>query len=101
MAKEKTREQSQKALDEYARSVIEAALPALPAEARAGAWEGLPRRAPEELDALACSQGAPLNADFDDLTGEFWPEDESCDEFIATVRQWRREGTNDYRAPQL
>jgi hypothetical protein len=25
------------------------------------------------------------------LWGDFWPEDESVDDFIATVRQWRRE----------
>ncbi|HSH01653.1 MAG TPA: hypothetical protein VLL52_03980 [Anaerolineae bacterium] len=25
----------------------------------------------------------------EDLFGDFWPEDESIDEFIATVRQWR------------
>jgi hypothetical protein len=55
-------------------------------------WSGLPRRAPEELDALAAEQGAPLAVRFEDLLGDFWPEDETCDEFIASLREWRREG---------
>jgi hypothetical protein len=27
----------------------------------------------------------------EDLWGNFWPEDESVDDFIHTVRRWRRE----------
>jgi hypothetical protein len=27
----------------------------------------------------------------DDLWGDFWPEDESVDDFISAVRCWRRE----------
>jgi hypothetical protein len=27
----------------------------------------------------------------EDLQGDFWPEDESVDEFIETVRRWRHE----------
>ena len=46
-----------------------------------------------DLSALASEQGvAPLSR-FDDLIGDFWPEDDNVDEFIATVREWRREGT--------
>ncbi len=26
----------------------------------------------------------------EDLWGDFWPEDESVDDFISTVRRWRR-----------
>jgi hypothetical protein len=55
-------------------------------------WAGLPRRAPDELDALATEQGAPLAVRFEDLLGDFWPEEETCDEFIAALRAWRREG---------
>ena len=55
-------------------------------------WAGLPRRRPEELDALATEQGAPLAVRFEDLLGDFWPDDESCDEFITALRAWRREG---------
>lgn len=41
---------------------------------------------------LASEQVAHPITDFDRLLGDFWPEDESADEFIAAVRQWRREG---------
>lgn len=27
----------------------------------------------------------------DELWGDFWPEDESVDDFIDTVRQWRKD----------
>ncbi len=27
----------------------------------------------------------------EDLWGDFWPEDESVDDFVSTVRRWRRE----------
>ncbi len=44
------------------------------------------------IEALAKQQGVkPL--DFDSLRAkaDFWPEDESIDDFIATVRRWRDE----------
>jgi len=91
--KEDATKRNQKAIG-YARALIETALATPSTEPPEPAWEGLPRRAPEELDALAISQGAPLAVRFEDLLGDFWPEDETCDEFIATVRQWRREGTH-------
>lgn len=34
-------------------------------------------------------------SNFDDLLGDFWPEDDTADEFIAAVRRWR----NDAAAP--
>jgi hypothetical protein len=54
----------------------------------------LPRmpEGPQDLVELARQQGAPLSVRFEDLIGDFWPEDETCDEFIAAVREWRREG---------
>jgi hypothetical protein len=53
---------------------------------------GLRHMPQEKVEALARVQGAPLAVRFEDLLGDFWPEDESCDDFIATIRQWRREG---------
>ena len=56
------------------------------------------RRTPEQRAALARllkqaeDQGIkPL--DFDALMAKanFWPEDESIDDFIATIREWRSE----------
>jgi hypothetical protein len=94
MAKEDATKRNQRAVA-YCQTLIEAALATPSAGTAKPAWEGLPRRAPEELDALAASQGAPLAVRFKDLVGDFWPEDETCDEFIATVREWRREGPRD------
>ncbi len=44
------------------------------------------------LDTLAREQGVRVNATFDELKGDFWPDGEPVDEFIATIRHWRREG---------
>jgi hypothetical protein len=49
---------------------------------------------PADLYALAAAQGAPLAARFEDLLGDFAPEDETADEFDAIVRRWRREGSS-------
>src|SRR5437867_2784439 len=69
-------------VSEYARNVLEAAIPA------GGMPEG-----PADLDELARQQGVQPIADSRSLLGDFWPEDETCDDFIAAVREWRREGT--------
>jgi hypothetical protein len=80
-------------VEEYARLVLEASLTP-PAEATTEpAWNGLPRRPPEELDVLTASQGVPLDLPVEELIGDFWPQDETADEFIAAVREWRRDGT--------
>lgn len=55
-------------------------------------YAGLPRLGPEALRELAVQQGAPLEARFEELQGDFWPEDESTEEVLATLREWRREG---------
>lgn len=44
------------------------------------------------LATLAAEQDARPAGRFEDLLGDFWPEDESVDEFIEAVRKWRREG---------
>lgn len=52
----------------------------------------LAEEAPKTLEQLAAEQGVgPM--DYDKLLklGEFWPEDESIDEFNAFVRESRRE----------
>lgn len=38
---------------------------------------------------LAAQQGVAPVQDIDELVGDFWPEDESADEFLATIRAWR------------
>jgi predicted RNase H-like HicB family nuclease len=43
------------------------------------------------LEALASEQGVEPTGDFDALLGDFWPDDESTDEFVLTLREWRRD----------
>jgi hypothetical protein len=44
------------------------------------------------FEELAAQQGVKPVENLDDLKGGFWPEEESIDDFIRTLYQWRREG---------
>lgn len=44
-----------------------------------------------ELERLAAEQGVRPIEDFDSLKADFWPEDESVDDFVRTVRERRRD----------
>lgn len=44
-----------------------------------------------DLDSLAAEQNVQTSASIADLRGTFWPDDESDDEFLKSVRSWRRE----------
>jgi hypothetical protein len=45
-----------------------------------------------DVETLAKQQGVtPLDFARARHLGKFWPEDESIDDFIATVRRWRDE----------
>ncbi|MHC4252674.1 MAG: hypothetical protein ACYS9X_26450 [Planctomycetota bacterium] len=46
------------------------------------------------IEELAAEQGVKPITDLKLLRADFWPEDETADEFIAAVREWRREGTD-------
>ena len=50
------------------------------------AFDALP-----SLEALADAQGVQPIEDIDDLVADFWPEDESIEDFMATIRRWRDE----------
>jgi len=43
------------------------------------------------LDDLASAYGAKPIQDPSALAGDFWPDDESVEEFLRTLRKWRRE----------
>ncbi|HVC81465.1 MAG TPA: hypothetical protein VNL35_13300 [Chloroflexota bacterium] len=45
-----------------------------------------------DLPTLAASQGVQPITNFSDLLGDFWPEDETADQFVVAVREWRRDG---------
>jgi hypothetical protein len=40
-------------------------------------------------EELMAEQGTGPIMDVSELHGDFWPEDESIEEFIATYREWR------------
>jgi hypothetical protein len=45
-----------------------------------------------DVETLAKQQGVgPLNFAKARRLGRFWPQDESIDDFVATVRRWRDE----------
>lgn len=44
------------------------------------------------LEELAEVQGVSPVENFEDLLGDFWPEDESVDDFLEARERWRREG---------
>jgi len=43
----------------------------------------------KELERLAAEQGVEPIVDLDALRADFWPEDESVDDFVRTVRERR------------
>jgi hypothetical protein len=45
----------------------------------------------KELERLAVEQGVRPITDFDSLRADFWPEDESVEDFVRTVRERRRD----------
>lgn len=47
--------------------------------------------ADESLEALAAEQGVREADDFDTLLGDFWPAEEDADDFVAALREWRRD----------
>jgi hypothetical protein len=40
---------------------------------------------------LGCTPLLRPTGDFDALLGDFWPEDEGADEFVAALRRWRHD----------
>lgn len=48
--------------------------------------------APGSIDEIAAEQGViPFDLEAVQQESAFWPDDESADDFIATLRQWRQE----------
>lgn len=44
-----------------------------------------------DIDRLAEEQGVGIVADFDALLGDFWPDNETIDDFLAARQRWRIE----------
>jgi hypothetical protein len=90
-------------LSEYVRLILERDLTAasgrVPKDEPPSAPDllaGIRRRSAEELIALARQQGAKPAERFEDLLGDFWPEDESVDDFLEARRQWQWEGARGF-----
>ena len=49
-----------------------------------------PELAREELERLAAEQGVKPISNLDMLHADFWPQDESVDDFVRSVRERRR-----------
>jgi hypothetical protein len=64
-------------------------------------FEGLPRRTPADLLRLAEAQGVKPVERFENLLGDFWPEDETGDQFIAWLREGRRDRHETKRSPTI
>jgi hypothetical protein len=41
------------------------------------------------IEQLMAEQGTGPITDVSQLHGDFWPEEETVEEFVATVREWR------------
>jgi len=41
------------------------------------------------VEELVAAQGLTFPRDPRNLVGDFWPEEESLDDFLATLREWR------------
>jgi len=49
-----------------------------------------------DVDALAAQQSVQPIANPHELYADFWPEEETADQFNQAVRQWRREETRNH-----
>ena len=49
---------------------------------------------PPSIEDLAAKQGVIPIGDIHTLAGDFWPEDESLDEFASAIERWRRGKTD-------
>jgi hypothetical protein len=41
------------------------------------------------IDELVAEQGVVFPRDLHDLLGDFWPQEESIDDFLSAMREWR------------
>ncbi len=56
------------------------------------------RQGHPSIEELIREQGVRTVSDPRELLGDFWPENESVDTFIAAVREWRGHGKTDQAA---
>ena len=76
---------------ETARRLNQLAEANLPISAETGIEDLYSFDALPDLDALAAAQGIQPIENIDDLVADFWPEDESVEDFIASAMEGRHE----------
>jgi len=57
------------------------------------------RQGHPSVDELIAAQGLTFPRDPKDLLGSFWPEEESIDDFLTAMREWRGHAKSDPAAP--
>lgn len=50
------------------------------------------------IEELVAEQGTKFRADPAELLGDFWPEEESIDDFLRALHEWRGHGKTDRAA---
>ena len=81
---------------DFARTVLEEKLASLTSggpEDIEALFAKLPRATPEEVQSFLRAQGARPVERFEDLLGDFWPENESVDDFLEARHRWQQEGS--------
>jgi hypothetical protein len=53
------------------------------------------RQGHPSVEELVAAQGVTFPRDPRDLLGDFWPEDESVDDFLAAMHEWRGHAKTD------
>ncbi len=53
------------------------------------------RQGHPSIDELIAEQGVTFPRDPCDLLGSFWPDNESIDDFLAALREWRGRARTD------
>lgn len=63
-----------------------------------GIAERYARTGDPSIEELVAEQGTRFPADPAELLGDFWPEEESIEEFLLAVHEWRGHGKRDRAA---
>jgi len=65
---------------------------ASPDSERRHTWATLSFDEVPDVEALARERDTPFDTKFEDLLGDFWPENQSVEDFFEARERWRREG---------
>jgi hypothetical protein len=63
-----------------------------------GVAEKYARTGHPSIEELVAEQGTKFPADPAELLGDFWPEEESIEDFLRALHEWRGHGRRDHAA---